>query len=191
VRIKVGAARGSVLRVGTLVDSDHSIHPRNVMAPHGSELAIVFCCLRQGRNAIRRVALRCFRPFGLFYWGVASAAFAHEGHDLVKPEQSASTPHGLPRLVTNSEIYALVAILDGLHLTIYLDRFQDNAPVTDANVTVTINEEPVLAKSTHDGTYVVASQQFSSGGLFQLVFDIKAPESDDLLIGKLSLASGV
>ena len=47
----------------------------------------------------------------LFYWGAAAPAFAHEGHDLVETAQAPSTPHGLPRLVTNSELYELVAVL--------------------------------------------------------------------------------
>jgi RND family efflux transporter MFP subunit len=82
-----------------------------------------------------------------------------------------------------------VAVLEGQRLIIYLDRFEDNSPVTDANMTVTINEEPVVAQVTGNGTYSVVSNLFEHGGLFEFVFDIKAPEGDDLLIGKLSLPS--
>jgi cobalt-zinc-cadmium efflux system membrane fusion protein len=58
-------------------------------------------------------------------------AVAHEGHDLA-PSATAPTASGHPRLVTGSEAYELVAILEGERLTIYLDRFEDNAPVADA-----------------------------------------------------------
>jgi RND family efflux transporter MFP subunit len=121
-------------------------------------------------------------------WLALAPAVAHEGHD---PE-TADAPGGsrsLPRLVADSESYELVAVLEGQRLIIYLDRFEDNSPVTDAGMTVTINEEPVVAQATGNGTYSVASTLFEHGGLFEFVFDIKAPEGDDLLIGKLSLPS--
>jgi len=57
----------------------------------------------------------------------------------------------LPRLVASSEAYELVAILNDERLTIYLDRFEDNAPVTDANITVTVNDEVVVAQPSGDG----------------------------------------
>lgn len=125
----------------------------------------------------------------LAYWLAAAAASAHDGHDLQPAPAAASAP-GAPRLVASSESYELVAVLEGLRLTIYLDRFQDNAPVTDAQITVTINDEAVVAEPTAGGTYRVLSGQFGHGGLFEFIFDIRAPQADDLLIGKLSLATG-
>jgi membrane fusion protein, heavy metal efflux system len=111
---------------------------------------------------------------------------AHEGHDLETAE-AAGASRSLPRLVAGSESYELVAVLESPRLIIYLDRFEDNSPVTDAKITVTINEEPVVAEATGNGTYSLTSKLFERGGLFELVFDIKAPKDDDLLIGKLSL----
>jgi AcrB/AcrD/AcrF family len=121
-------------------------------------------------------------------WMAAAPAAAHEGHDL-EPAEAAAASHSLPRLVANSESYELVAVLDGPRLVVYLDRFADNSPVTDAHMVVTVNEEPVVAEAADDGTYSVMSKLFERGGLFELVFDIKAPETDDLLIGKLTLPS--
>jgi cobalt-zinc-cadmium efflux system membrane fusion protein len=111
---------------------------------------------------------------------------AHEGHDLASVDASAAS-RSQPRLATDSEIYELAAVLDGQRLVIYLDRFEDNAPVTDAHITVSINDEMVAAESVANGTYAVVSKLFERGGVFELVFDIKASEGDDLLIGKLSL----
>jgi cobalt-zinc-cadmium efflux system membrane fusion protein len=124
----------------------------------------------------------------LLVWLAAAPVTAHEGHDLETPE-SPGASRAVPRLVADSESYELVAVLEGQRLIIYLDRFEDNSPVTDANMTVTINEEPVVAQVTGNGTYSVVSNLFEHGGLFEFVFDIKAPEGDDLLIGKLSLPS--
>jgi membrane fusion protein, heavy metal efflux system len=117
----------------------------------------------------------------------AGLAAAHEGHDDAQPAV-ASGAQGLPRLVATSEAYELVAILNDERLTIYLDRFEDNAPVTDANITVTINEEAVVAQPSGDGVYSISSKRFAGRGLIELVFDIKAKEGDDLLIGKFTLA---
>jgi membrane fusion protein, heavy metal efflux system len=111
---------------------------------------------------------------------------AHEGHDLVSNQDSAPAA-SLPRFSASSELYELVGVLDGLRLTVYLDRFQDNVPVTDANINVTINDRTEVAEPSPDGTYTLVSGQFGAGGLFEFVFDIRAPEGDDLLIGKLSL----
>jgi cobalt-zinc-cadmium efflux system membrane fusion protein len=118
----------------------------------------------------------------------ASLAVAHEGHDLAPSVVAPGAP-GHPRLVASSESYELVAILDGERLTIYLDQFGDNAPVTDAAITVTIDDESAVADSAADGTYVVASKRFGGHGLIELVFDIRRPGADDLLIGKMSLGN--
>src|SRR5262249_55972991 len=83
----------------------------------------------------------------------------------------------------------LVATLNGQRLTIYLDRFEDNAPITDAAITVLADGEQVSAEATPDGTYVATSQRFATPGSIELVFDIRAPAADDLLIGKLFLPS--
>jgi biotin carboxyl carrier protein len=113
-------------------------------------------------------------------------AVAHEGHDEM-PAAAASGEPGLPRLVASSEIYELVAVLEGERLTIYLDRFEDNAPVTDANITVTVNDEQVVAQPSGEGTYRVSSKRLAAGGLVELVFDINAKGGDDLLIGKFTV----
>jgi hypothetical protein len=139
---------------------------------------------------------RKFTPFGAVRPGVfilaallclpASLGVAHEGHDLAPSSMAPNAP-GHPRLAASSEVYELVAILEGERLTIYLDRFDDNAPVTDAAITVTIDDETVVADAAADGSYAVASKRFGSSGLVELVFDVRRPGADDLLIGKMSL----
>src|ERR1700733_687993 len=113
---------------------------------------------------------------------------AHEGHDRA-PAQDSAPAASLRRLSAFSEFYELVGALRGFRLPLYLDRFQDNVPVTDANISVAINDNTEVAERTPDGTYTLVSGQFGAGGLFEFVFDIRASEGDDLLIGKLSLAT--
>jgi membrane fusion protein, heavy metal efflux system len=121
---------------------------------------------------------------------LTTPSVAHEGHDLALAQDHPPTA-SLPHVAITSELYELVGVLDGLRLTIYLDRFQDNVPVTDATINVTINDKPQAAERSQGGTYTLVSGQFSGGGLLEFVFDIRAPEGDDLLIGKLLLASAM
>src|SRR5215831_18372809 len=78
-------------------------------------------------------------------YSTAFFARAHEGHDDGPPVATGATP-SLPRLATASEAYELVATLNGRRLTIYLDRFEDNAPITDATVTVLADGQQVSAE---------------------------------------------
>jgi RND family efflux transporter MFP subunit len=121
----------------------------------------------------------------MLFW--AAFAHAHEGHDDVAPPTA--TAQGLPRLTAKSEVYELVAILDGERLTIYLDRYEDNSPVSNAVISVLIDAETVPAESAPDGTYIASSKLFRGTGSLELVFDIKAPGGDDLLPGRLPLPS--
>jgi len=117
----------------------------------------------------------------------AAPAPAHEGHEH-EPPPAAATAVNRPRLVTQSEIYELVAVLEGERLTIYLDRFEDNTPVSDAKIEVAINGETVAAEPAPEGAYVVSSQLLSGHGSVEIIFDIRATAGDDLLIGNLVLA---
>jgi membrane fusion protein, heavy metal efflux system len=87
------------------------------------------------------------RVVALLSWGLflTGPLTAHEGHDLVSSQDSALAA-SLPRVSASSELYELVGVLDGLRLTIYLDGFQDNVPVTDANISVTINDKTEVAE---------------------------------------------
>jgi hypothetical protein len=116
----------------------------------------------------------------------AATAYTHEGHELAPPTSGATTSD-FPRLTLQSEAYELVAVLKDDRLTIYLDRFEDNTPVTDATITVMIEGEPAMAEPASDGTYVLASDLLRGRDAVELVFDLRAPGGDDLLIGRLSL----
>jgi hypothetical protein len=115
-----------------------------------------------------------------------ATAYAHEGHEHAPPP-SGATISDSPRLTLESEAYELVAVLKGDRLTIYLDRFEDNTSVTDAKITVMIEGDSVMAEPAPDGTYVLTSNLFSGRDTVELVFDLRAPGGDDLLIGRLSL----
>ena len=110
-------------------------------------------------------------------------AHAHGDADHDHGPPTASVAGSMPRLATKSEAYELVAILDGERLTVYLDRFEDNSPVSDAKITVTIDGESVAVEPAAGSTFAVSSKRFGGHGSVELIFDIRAPGGDDLLIG--------
>jgi membrane fusion protein, heavy metal efflux system len=143
---------------------------------------------KRGTGWLARPRLAAFATVFLALVACATTADvkAHEGHDL-EAIAAPGASRSQPRLATDSETYELVAVLEGRRLVIYLDRFEDNSPVTDAHITVSLNDETAAAEPVPDGTYSVVSKLFERGGLVEVVFDIKAAAGDDLLIGKLSL----
>lgn len=140
--------------------------------------------------SVMRPTVRMVGIAAAFFGGMSlSPALSHEGPDL--EPGAAATTNGFARLAAHSENFELVGVVNGAWLTLYLDRFQDNAPVTDAKITVAINDETETTQPDGEGAYVVTSRKFADGGLFEFVFDIKAPETDDLLIAKLTLPQAV
>ena len=95
---------------------------------------------------------------------------------------------GTPRVTAQSDLYQAVGILKGDRLTVYVDRAEDNEPVTDAKVTVTIEGEVLPAAPTADGTYAVAAPRLAEPGALDLVFTVAGPDGEDLLIGTLMVA---
>ena len=63
--------------------------------------------------------------------GHSLPAIAGDGHDH-GDAAPAATGTALPRFAAVSETFELVGVLDGKQVTLYLDRFADNAPVRGA-----------------------------------------------------------
>ncbi|WP_439492165.1 efflux RND transporter periplasmic adaptor subunit [Bosea sp. (in: a-proteobacteria)] len=133
-----------------------------------------------------RSLARCFvAPVALASLLSVAPLAAHEGHDHGAPPAPVATA-GSPRVALHSDAYELVGILRGDRLTLFLDRYAGNAPVTDAGLVVTIGTgADVAATPTPEGTYVVASDRLVGAGSLELVFAITHPGGDDLLIGTL------
>jgi RND family efflux transporter MFP subunit len=116
------------------------------------------------------------------------AAFAHEGHDHDDAARAALASSTYPRVVAESELYEAVGILKGDRLSIYLDRFATNEPVTDAKLKVTIGDaEPVDAGPAGNGIYTIPFPRLPPGGAVEIVFNIAAAGGDDLLVGSFTL----
>jgi cobalt-zinc-cadmium efflux system membrane fusion protein len=134
---------------------------------------------------VRSLARCLVAPLALASLLSVAPLAAHEGHDHGAPPAPVATA-GSPRVALHSDAYELVGILRGDRLTLFLDRYAGNAPVTDAGLVVTIGTgADVAATPTPEGTYVVASDRLVGAGPLELVFAITHPGGDDLLIGTL------
>lgn len=55
-----------------------------------------------------------------------------------------------PRFAANSDRFELVGVLEGRRLTLWLDRFADNAPVTGATLELEVGDVKVVARAVDD-----------------------------------------
>ena len=117
---------------------------------------------------------------------LSGSAAAHEGHDHGTPPAPQVTTLA-PRVEAASADFELVAVLrDGL-LTIYLDRFANNAPVEGAAVEVDTPEGSQPAKPAGPGTYVLSAPFAATPGAHDIAFTVTAGDTVDVLAGTLTI----
>ena len=120
---------------------------------------------------------------------MACAAWAHEGQDHGPEPKAGYTASASPRIVATSENYQLVGILEGEVLVIYLDRAEDNTPVTAATLEVSLDGTPhkaeMVAKS---GTYEVTAPLLRKPGSYEVLASVADRGINDLLVGSLRVA---
>ena len=113
-------------------------------------------------------------------------AAAHDGdnHDqgLAAPPAAA-----LPRFAATSELFELVGVLDGRRLTLYLDRADDNAPVTDARVELELGAATLAPKPQGAGEFVVELPAAPAPGVIAITATVTTANDSDLLAGELDV----
>jgi multidrug efflux pump subunit AcrA (membrane-fusion protein) len=114
------------------------------------------------------------------------SALAHEGeeHEAAAPN---APPTAQPRLETASPEIELVALLQGGKLTIYLDRYADNAPIDGARVELESGSHKAVAQAAGDGVYSVAADWLAKPGKYEMLFTVQAGDLQDLLTGTLEV----
>lgn len=115
-------------------------------------------------------------------------AGAHEGHDHERAVVSLPTTV-LPRTAVTGDEFEAVAVLKGGELLIFVDRFEDNTPVTAASVTVTLGSQELKATPTSDGTYHVSWPAEFKSGRHDVVISIRDGSTNDLLITTLEIST--
>jgi len=107
---------------------------------------------------------------------------AHEGEDHGAPAEAAqpAAETGL-RAATATELFELVAVASGGRLTLYLDRFATNEPITGAKVEIDQGAFNAVAQEVEAGVYQVSADELSQPGPHALTVAIQAGDDTDLL----------
>ncbi len=145
-------------------------------------MTILDCAVPRGAGARLLAALTCLV---VLLFQTVSLAVAHEGHDH-GPAATQSGPAS-PRITAISENYQFVGIVEGEVLVIYLDRFEDNAPVTSATLELTIADSSATAELQKNGTYEVVSPGLKVPGSHEVLVNITDGTATDLLVGVLNI----
>ncbi len=124
--------------------------------------------------------------FLLITFTAPQAARAGDGHDHGAPAQKSTTP-SLPRMTAVSEIFEVVGVLNGKQITLYLDRFKDNAPVNDAELEVEIAGTKQKAEKHAEGEYELVLKDMPKPGALSLTISVKAGAEADLLAGEFDI----
>ncbi len=149
-------------------------------------MGLRFCQALGGFKALRALAVL----FALVLAVVpVQRAMAHEGHDHGAPPTPVSITIA-PRVDASSTMFELIAVYRNNALTIFVDRFVTNEPVTGAKVEVDTPKGAVTAKENPDGTYSLPVEWAVAGGSYDLIFTVTAGADIDVLTGTLKLPGG-
>lgn len=115
-------------------------------------------------------------------------ALAHGGEDHGNAAKPASVAHIAPRAEAQTELFELLATADSGQLTIFIDRYASNAPVSDAKVEVESGDWKAVAPAVGNGSYRVSAPQFAKPGSYPLLFTVEAGADSDLIETTLVVA---
>ena len=116
-------------------------------------------------------------------WAGGDASDGHT-HAESAPAPVAVTASA-PRAVAVTEDFEVVAILEGKHLVVYVDRFASNEPVAKAKVEIEGAGLKGLASEAAPGTYVMDLAAALAPAKHALTISIEAGDTADLLSATL------
>ena len=106
-----------------------------------------------------------------------NSAHAHGDEDH-GTAAAVSAPAGTtPRIEARTATLELVAAVDADDMTVWIDGWADNAPITNANVNVTIDGQSKTAKLAN-GVYTVSDPKLESAGTHQVAFLVTRAGAD-------------
>lgn len=113
-------------------------------------------------------------------------ARADDGHNH-DAAPSAPTGPALPRFAAESDLFELVGIVDGKHLTVYLDRFADNQPVKGATLELAVGGAQVALQEHAPGEFEGTLAAALTPGVTAITATIVAGTDSDLLAGEVDV----
>lgn len=119
-------------------------------------------------------------PFAL------TPAEADDGHDHgATPATSVGAPS--PRFAATSELFELGGAVDGRQLRLYLDRFDDNAPVAGARLDLEVGDAKVALTEHAPGEFAGTLAADLKPGTTAVTATVMAGTDTDLLAGELDV----
>jgi len=112
------------------------------------------------------------------------SALAHEGHDDDVP---ATTGTALPRFTAASDLFELVGVVNGTHITLYLDRAEDNTPVSDATLELDIGSARVPVQEVAAGEFEATLSATLPEGRATVTVLVETQSDSDLLAAELDI----
>ena len=116
----------------------------------------------------------------------ASDFVGNDGHDHGDAAPATSGP-ALPRFAAVSELFELVGVLNGQRLTLYLDRADDNSPVTEAQIELEIAGKKFKAVKHGADEFEVVLPEVPKPGVLPITATVSAGTDTDLLAGELDI----
>jgi len=138
------------------------------------------------------IARKLLKPLGaLLLLAAATGAPAHEGEDhsadAAKSETAVEGAATSGRFIAQEGGLELVAAAQGHDLTIWIDQWADNVPVTNARVNVTVDGRSIEARPIN-GTYIVNTETLDAPGTHSLTFAVSRGEAVQRIAGTLTVA---
>ncbi|QKJ67106.1 hypothetical protein HQN60_10575 [Deefgea piscis] len=121
-----------------------------------------------------------------------TAAWAHGDDDHSAAPQTAATQASLtsvPSAESASSDFEVLAQMDGEILTVYLNRFADNRPVSDASLEVESGAFKAKLTAVASGIYQAPAAPLAKTGEHALTLTLFAGEQSDLLGTTLNVAA--
>lgn len=117
---------------------------------------------------------------------VQAGGDSSDGHTHAAPEPVVTIPMA-PRATAATEEFELVGVLEGKHLTLYLDRFATNAPVLNAEIEVESGALKAVAAEVSPGVYRLPAEALAQPGKHPLSVSILAGDAADLMNATLEV----
>lgn len=117
---------------------------------------------------------------------IESHAHGDEDHGAAPPP--IPTQGTAARFSVNSDELELVAVYVARHLTIYLDHFADNTPITGAKLEIEGAGVQAIAKEIEAGVYVIDLPQLTAA-TYPFTISVEAGDIADLLAASLNISA--
>ncbi|MDQ3074688.1 MAG: efflux RND transporter periplasmic adaptor subunit [Pseudomonadota bacterium] len=120
-----------------------------------------------------------------------ASAWAHEGEvhsEGATTETSSAASATSGRFSAQAGGLELVAAADGHDLTVWIDQWADNAPVTNARVSVTVDGRSIEARPIN-GTYILEAPTLDTPGSHRVSFAVTRGATTQTMAGTLIVAA--